>query len=239
LWDKFVANSCHELDASESICGPIINTMDELTSKLNPYALDFPTCQTNAGRTGRFERAMFMAKINEANNKPTKLGAAAAGLKGYYPADYEPCDSNWASEYLNREDVQTAIHVRSPGSVTWGECSNAVGGAYSQTDVNEPMMPVYQFLVNQTKQPLDIMIYSGDDDAICATLGTQQFVWDLGFAVKEDWSVWSQGDGQVAGYTTLFDGLRFTTVHGAGHMVPSTRPSQSLDLLRKFLQKDW
>ena len=24
------------------------------------------------------------------------------------------------------------------------------------------------------------MIYSGDNDAICATLGTQQFMWDLG-----------------------------------------------------------
>ena len=24
------------------------------------------------------------------------------------------------------------------------------------------------------------MIYSGDDDAVCATLGSQQFVWDLG-----------------------------------------------------------
>jgi hypothetical protein len=24
------------------------------------------------------------------------------------------------------------------------------------------------------------MIFSGDDDSICATLGSQQFIWDLG-----------------------------------------------------------
>ena len=33
---------------------------------------------------------------------------------------------------------------------------------------------------------LNLMIYSGDDDAICATLGSQQFVWDLGALARGD-----------------------------------------------------
>ena len=42
---------------------------------------------------------------------------------------------------------------------------------------------------------------------------------------------------QVAGYTVQFPGMRFSTVHGAGHMVPSTRPQQAFDMFEKFLDK--
>ena len=41
------------------------------------------------------------------------------------------------------------------------------------------MMPVYEKLL-KASPPLKMLIYSGDDDAVCATLGTQQFIWDLG-----------------------------------------------------------
>ena len=90
-------------------------------------------------------------------------------------------------------------------------------------------------------------IMSGDDDTVCSTMGTQQFIWDLGY--NEFWEYWKPwtvaGDmsKQLAGMTTLFrvldqipgsTGLRFTTVHGAGHMVPATRPDQALDVLRRF-----
>jgi carboxypeptidase C (cathepsin A) len=82
------------------------------------------------------------------------------------------------------------------------------------------------------------MIFSGDDDSICATMGTQQFIWNLGYAVKEKWAPWNM-NGQVSGFTTKFDGLRFSTVHGAGHMVPSTRPEQALEVVRKYLSGEW
>jgi carboxypeptidase C (cathepsin A) len=107
------------------------------------------------------------------------------------------------------------------------------------------MMDVYKYLIDQKKQPLNLMIFSGDDDSICATMGTQQFIWKLGYAVKEKWAPWMM-DGQVSGFTTKFcnlatctDGLRFSTVHGAGHMVPATRPAQALEVLRKYLSGEW
>ena len=40
---------------------------------------------------------------------------------------------------------------------------------------------------------------------------------------------------QVAGYRVEFEGLSLTTVHGAGHLVPATRPEPGLEVLRKFL----
>lgn len=90
---------------------------------------------------------------------------------------------------------------------------------------------------------------SGDDDSVCATLGTQQWLWDAGMAVKEPWAPWYMKDGpgcpdgpackQIAGYSVVFDGLSFVTVHGAGHLVPATRPAQGLQVLRDFLADKW
>ena len=44
---------------------------------------------------------------------------------------------------------------------------------------------------------------------------------------------------QIAGYATKFDGLSFVTVHGAGHLVPATRPAEGLQVLRNFISGVW
>ena len=56
-------------------------------------------------------------------------------------------------------------------------------------DVAAPMMPVYERLIK--KGGLHMAIMSGDDDTVCSTLGTQQFIWDLGLPVKQEWAPWS------------------------------------------------
>lgn len=44
---------------------------------------------------------------------------------------------------------------------------------------------------------------------------------------------------QVAGFRTAFNEAQFVTVHGAGHMVPSTRPEQCLAMLNSFITDKW
>lgn len=51
--------------------------------------------------------------------------------------------------------------------------TSLVGNLYNLTDVLAPMMPVYQQLIKSGAK-LNILVYSGDDDAVCATLGSQQ-----------------------------------------------------------------
>ena len=91
---------------------------------------------------------------------------------------------------------------------------------------------------------------SGDDDSICATRGTQQWIWDLGLPIVQPWTPWYMNDGpgcdppagpacrQVAGYVTKWRGLSLVTVHGAGHLVPATRPAQALAVLTDFLSSN-
>ena len=86
------------------------------------------------------------------------------------------------------------------------------------------------------KPALKIWVYSGDDDSVCATAGDQEWIWDFG-AVGKAWVPWHV-DGQVAGWVTHLKGFVYSTVHGAGHMVPSTRPRFALELLVRGLPTD-
>jgi len=226
MWDKYLAAGCRTDDSSKD-CQALMSSMDELTSGMDPYALDFPVCTDTAAAAGRHERHTLLKAVGR--------------LGGYFPSVYTPCDTNWGTAYLNRADVQQALGVPASANITWSECSDTVSSAYNMSDVVAAMMPVYSWLIEHAPE-LSILVYSGDDDAVCATLGTQQWVWDMQQAVASPWAPWLM-DGQVSGFHVSFgtngSAFHFATVHGAGHMVPATRPAQSLQVLKNFLSGKW
>jgi hypothetical protein len=64
--------------------------------------------------------------------------------------------------------------------------------------------PIYNYLIDGGNE-LDILIYSGDDDSVCGTIGTQDWIYDLGYAVSSKWQPYVL-NGQTAGYLTQFSG---------------------------------
>ncbi|KAK6018362.1 serine carboxypeptidase, partial [Ostertagia ostertagi] len=77
-------------------------------------------------------------------------------------------------------------------------------------------------------------ICSGDIDMACNFLMGQRFSRKLGLkeiAAKKHYIV----DGQIAGFHTHYDGLHFVTVRGAGHMVPTDKPSVAYHIINSFL----
>lgn len=220
---QYEAAACRNASLSDPTCLEIQNNMSSLTSGLDGYALDFPVCTTASGGQRHAEVAEAAAMLK------------AAG--GYFP-DYQPCADSWGGKYLSRADVQAAIHAKTPPGGVWQECSNTVGSRYSVSDVNAPMMPVYDYLLSHSPH-LNILVYSGDDDSVCAPLGTQQWIWGVGGTITSPWAAWKVDD-QVAGFTVGFErNFRWATVHGAGHMVPATRPAQALQLFTKYLSGEW
>jgi len=226
LWDMYETAGCKTSFPVSQECAEITQEMDGILEAFDPYALDFPTCQTSLS-AGRHERWTLRRAIRRAQSPSSKLQDTV----------YQPCAEDFATSYLNSADVKAAIHVKS--SAEWSLCSNI---DYSIDDVNSPMMPVWQWLLKNTS--LNMMIYSGDDDSVCATLGSQQFIWQLGLQPKSNasWTPWKV-DGQVAGFISDFarrgiDAKFSSTVHGAGHMVPATQPVRSLELLKHFLAVD-
>jgi len=225
MWDQYLKAGCREKDSSDE-CQKLMQAFDGLTAGMDPYALDFPVCTTK-NAAGRHERHTILKAMGK--------------ISSYFPEEYTPCDTNWGTAYLNDPAVQKAIHVPADMNVTWSECSNTVGQQYSAADTLVPMMPVYKWLIDNAPE-LRILVYSGDDDAICATLGSQQWIWDMGYAVSDQWAPWTM-DGQTSGFHVSFgkDGsaFSFATVHGAGHMVPATRPEQGLQVLQNYLSGKW
>ena len=265
LFGKYLSSGCPgqwNSTVPSPACVEVQSRIENLTSGLDPYALDFPVCGGPLA-SSRGDRRALLNALARAKGRGEHEGGPAPST--YFPENYTPCDMDWTTQYLNRADVQAAIHVtpaqgsemaqqRGAGPVAWASCSNAVGNGFSAGDVNAPMMPVYSYLLNQETMPkLNMLVYSGDDDSVCSTPGTQQWLWGptLNLSVTDEWSPWTMDSfagipAQISGYHVLFNGdaagangLHFATVHGAGHMVPATRPSQALELFKRFLGGTW
>lgn len=240
LYDSYVAK-CHphsEYAKHAEECETMMMKMYLDVDGLNSYALDFPTCSKAKGSQSNQALKMLhhslKTKVSQANL--IKMGLASSD--GSQPA-YDPCVDNYLDAYLNRADVKEALHVKS--DIKWSDCSREV--KYSDVDfLVKSTVPYYQYLLeNNEKFDLSILVYSGDDDSVCGTVGTQSWIYDLGYDVRKgrEWVDWKIS-GQTAGYLAQFkkENFAFATVHNAGHEVPTYQPEAALGLFQAYLSKD-
>jgi carboxypeptidase C (cathepsin A) len=206
-------------------CAQAEAEMELQIGNLNPYALDYPVCLSpSKAKAGRAQRLWLMNYILPEHRK------LAMNLTA--PGDYDPCVDNYAVRYLNRADVQTAIHAK---PAVWTECSTKI--VYNTSDSLNPMEPIYKNLIDNYK--LHILVYSGDDDSVCATSGSQYWIYNLGYPITKSWATWTDNSGQVGGYLVEFSGFKFVTVHTAGHEVPTYEPERALELFTNYLAGKW
>jgi carboxypeptidase C (cathepsin A) len=145
---------------------------------------------------------------------------------------------SYAVAYLNKPDVKAALHVND--DIRWSECSAAIN--YNRTDSSQAgTSHLYKKIVDRAPA-LKVLVYSGDDDSVCGTQGTQRWIFGLGYDLKSE-DLWREYivDGQLAGYRTTWahTNLAFLTVHGAGHEVPAFKPAVAADLWQRFLSGNW
>lgn len=89
------------------------------------------------------------------------------------PPPYSPCMSGEETVYLNRADVRAALHVSPHAAAEWVQCTGVGQLHYSLLDFILPMEQYYLPLLAQGS--LSLAIFSGDDDLMCATLGTEHW----------------------------------------------------------------
>eukprot|EP00608_Synchroma_pusillum_P008497 CAMPEP_0198429554 /NCGR_PEP_ID=MMETSP1452-20131203/8168_1 /TAXON_ID=1181717 /ORGANISM="Synchroma pusillum, Strain CCMP3072" /LENGTH=457 /DNA_ID=CAMNT_0044149965 /DNA_START=4 /DNA_END=1377 /DNA_ORIENTATION=- len=223
-YDKFQAmcGTPAQYRNQSSACELMELKLMESIGNLNPYALDYPVCLEDAANAhSRRSQRLALAQ----HTAPHLLGEVEG---------YQPCSETWMGDYFNQADVQAAINVK---PTEWADCSNTIHYRYIWEDVR--MEKVYRYLLGGDHgYNLKVLVYSGDDDSVCATVGTQRFIYDLGPKVTSLWDVWYV-DGQTAGYLTQFDAgtqdFSFLTVHGAGHEVPAYKPYYAQVLFEKYL----
>lgn len=226
-WDKYEENCIKSKKPNAQICEMLVLSMERKISNLNMYALDYPVCldASNPARLGRAQRFWFLY-----HTLPEKLRQQMVGEIH----EYNPCTDNYSIQYLNRADVKAAIHVK--GDIKWEECSYTL--RYDLKNEFLDMTPLYNELIDGGAG-INMLVFSGDNDGVCATIGTQAWIYDLGYDVTSLWKDWIV-DGQTAGWVTKFNApLTFVTVHGAGHEVPAYKPKEALDLFEKYLNGYW
>lgn len=235
-WKKVCAESWIENPAALDACLVIEGKMSKEMGGLNPYALDYPTCISN-GKDAQI--LSFIKHVVPSSHKDIYqniFGVNAIDIEGY-----DPCVDNYAVKYLNRPEVKQALHVKE--SIVWSECSAALN--YKMTDEFIPMEPLYEYFIKTNDvNKLKMLVYSGDDDAVCALSGTQEWFFNLNVNFKKGgkkWETWNEKkSGQIAGYVTQMEGdLTLITVHSAGHEVPTYQPEAALQALGSYLDGTW
>uniref|UniRef100_A0A1D1XHM0 Carboxypeptidase n=1 Tax=Anthurium amnicola TaxID=1678845 RepID=A0A1D1XHM0_9ARAE len=144
------------------------------------------------------------------------------------------CVEDETVSYLNRKDVQTALHARLDGVNKWTVCSSVL--EYDFLNLEIPTISVVGSLV---RAGIPVLVYSGDQDSVIPLTGSRTLVQrlanELGLKTVVPYRVWFEGK-QVGGWTQVYGNiLSFATIRGASHEAPFSQPGRSLGLFKAFL----
>lgn len=237
LYQQIQQECAGKYDDPPRACRTLLDEMRDCTEGLNVYD-GYRDCYHSAADAGASRRTRGGGRVRVGNNDV-------------------PCiDSRQAVAYLNRADVQRALHIHSAqvNSGAWTICQdepflNYTGGGTDRVSI-------YQRLAATRR----VMVYDGDSDS-----GAQREAeWCLSslFDVRKKWARWMynrtcaprpdvgetycQDGPQVGGYVTQYaprggEGkgeVRYVTVHGSGHMVPQWKPEAAYKMIDAFLAEE-
>lgn len=148
-------------------------------AEVNPYALAYPTCEEPermGGGSGYMQRFRLFSLLQQ------QAGARIVGDNVTAPMRplYGPCGEDFMTKYLNRADVREALHI--DHDRPWAPCDDPLFDGYDEASHNAPQMPLWTQIIRNTDwaqlrmPPLKLLIFSGDNDAICGVHGTQRWI---------------------------------------------------------------
>ncbi|XP_031489572.1 serine carboxypeptidase-like 45 [Nymphaea colorata] len=145
------------------------------------------------------------------------------------------CVEDETVNYLNRQDVQKALHAQLAGVTRWEVCSSVLD--YNRQNLEIPTISLLGTIV---KSGIPVLVYSGDQDSVIPLTGSRTLVnrlaASLGLNTTVPYRVWFEGK-QVGGWTQVYgDILSFATIRGASHEAPFSQPERALVLFKSFLQ---
>ncbi|KAF1894557.1 hypothetical protein Lal_00009367 [Lupinus albus] len=143
----------------------------------------------------------------------------------------DPCSGVYTHAYLNRANVQEALHANvTKLKYDWESCSDVISEWDDSPSTIIPLL--HEFLNNG----LRVWIFSGDTDGRVPVTSTKYSIKKMNLSTKTPWYPWFF-NGEVGGYAEVYNGgLTFATVREAGHEVPSYQPGRALSLIMHFLK---
>ena len=190
---------------------------------------------------GHAQRTEISSSWQHAAEEAPPRSAARRALHARARA-LDPCIDERVTTYLNLPEVRRAMHVSPDAPAVWEPCSQPLNDAYSCADTLVSVAPLYKELLERGRR---LLVYSGDVDDVVPTLATRRWIDALELPPVQSWRPWKDSGGQLGGYEqswapTHAHGastaqLKFATVRGAGHQVPTFQPRRAFDLVRRFV----
>ncbi|CAJ0565680.1 unnamed protein product, partial [Mesorhabditis spiculigera] len=245
VWDTLESECCKgcidgcDLTQLEGHCATMVEDIFQFLwfGGLNPYDL-YRDCDPNPDANSPRMESMLRGVVPGAFEKTVFEGLKKA-KKNLTVTDFlrgkkflygdAPClnDSDVIS-YMNDAKVRRAINV--PFNLPkWDICSDKVTSTYQKQYTD--MTPFVKKILNAHVR---VLLYYGDTDMACNFLMGQQFAYQLGLKRTLGKTPWKY-DRQIAGFKTLFEGLTYITVRGAGHMAPQWKAPQMYYAIQQFI----
>ncbi|KAH9323556.1 hypothetical protein KI387_018195, partial [Taxus chinensis] len=213
--DYHSLKNCNSIVDNQTNCYRAVRNFAKMYSEIDIYSLYTPVCVDHLDKNLRRLAAA---------TKPLSIHDLLHNL----PSGYDPCLEGYAEAYFNRDDVQKALHANTTKiSYPWTLCSDEI----TWNDSPPSVLPIFRKLI---KGGLRIWVYSGDTDGRVPVTSTRYSLNALGLKIKEEWSAWFCSK-QVGGWTIGYEGLKFLTIRGAGHQVPTFTPKRALSVFKHFL----
>ncbi|XP_028105550.1 serine carboxypeptidase-like 40, partial [Camellia sinensis] len=114
--------------------------------------------------------------------------------------NFDPCSDHYVYAYLNRADVQEALHANvTKLSYDWEPCSQVIR---RWGDSPSTIIPLLQELM---ANGLRVWVFSGDVDGRIPVTSTKYSINKMKLHLKTPWHPWYL-NGEVGGYTEVYKG---------------------------------
>ncbi|KAH9817256.1 putative carboxypeptidase KEX1 precursor [Melampsora americana] len=173
-------------------------------------------------------------KINGVEMKPVAYNITESRPAG---------DEDWPdlvkplTKYLNRPDTIEAFHAQDKPA-HWKQCNDTI----IQQMWSPHSKPSYKLLPDLLKD-MKVLLYAGDQDFMCNTMGINRSIEALTWAGHTGWSQESETkdylvNGRKIGTWREDRGLGLVVFDKASHLVPMDEPIGTQDMLLRFLEID-
>ncbi|VBB27528.1 unnamed protein product [Acanthocheilonema viteae] len=205
---------------------------------LNPYDL-YRNCDSNTKlnkarmRVMKFGLTASSFDIFKTDNPKIKRkpsGSVLTSLRQIAPLTGNvPCLNDSALiQYMNNAKVRRALHIPENLSA-WDVCNDEITTNYDK--IYKDMAPFIKEIIGAGVR---VLLYYGDTDMACNFIMGQQFSASLKLQKKKSKQPW-MFNSQIAGFKTVYKGVTFLTVRGAGHMAPQWRAPQMQYVIQQFI----
>ena len=236
----YLADCSANFSAKSPACRAALTAaIKEIPATLDVYNVDADVClQHDNGVSNTLQHTAqwngLSRHLLQLRQQLSAIPSDATATTGTGEVQYEqdhrvdPCLASYMPKYLNRADVQRALHVE---PTVWKE----FGGIHYGT-MDDDMVPVYQEILNHPRaRAWRILIFSGDFDLCVPFEATQRWVRCLGRPVARPWHAWTLASGQVGGNIIEYDRIAFLTIKGSGHMVPYYTPEKGFAFFQRWI----